>query len=227
MSKNEQKTRKNEQKLTKMIKTSKPILILFFVFAIISFILIGKNLTPNKIVLMGDSITESWSNYSSEFFSEHGFLINKGISGETTPQMLDRFEADVLSLNPEGVIILAGINDIAQNTGYISVSEIFDNIVFMANLAKKNSIRPVLCSVLPVNELTWRPEIKPTALVIELNQKIRKYCKESNILYIDYFSSMVGEKKELRPELTYDGVHPNKEGYIIMEGLLEAVLKKF
>jgi lysophospholipase L1-like esterase len=97
----------------------------------------------------------------------------------------------------------------------------------MANLAKKNSIRPVLCSVLPVNELTWRPEIKPTALVIELNQKIRKYCKESNILYIDYFSSMVGEKKELRPELTYDGVHPNKEGYIIMEGLLEAVLKKF
>jgi lysophospholipase L1-like esterase len=210
-----------------MIKTPKPILILFFIFAIISFILIGKNLTPNKIVLMGDSITESWSNYSPEFFSEHRFLINKGISGETTPQMLDRFEADVLSLKPEGVIILAGINDIAQNTGYISVSEIFDNIVFMANLAKKNSIRPVLCSVLPVNELIWRPEIKPAGLVIELNQKIKNYCKESNIVYLDYFFSMVGEKKELRSELTYDGVHPNKEGYIIMEGLLETVLKKF
>ena len=215
------------KKPTKMIKTPKPILILFFIFAIISFILIGKNLTPNKIVLMGDSITESWSNYSPEFFSEHGFLINKGISGETTPQMLDRFEADVLSLKPEGVIILAGINDIAQNTGYISVSEIFDNIVFMANLAKKNSIRPVLCSVLPVNELIWRPEIKPAGLVIELNQKIKNYCKESNIVYLDYFFSMVGEKKELRSELTYDGVHPNKEGYIIMEGLLETVLKKF
>ena len=210
-----------------MINNPKPILILFFIFAIISFMSIGKNLIPNKIVLMGNSITESWSNYSPEFFSEHGFLINKGISGETTPQMLDRFEADVLSLNPEGVIILAGINDIAQNTGYISVSEIFDNVVFMTNLAKKNNIRPVLCSVLPVNELTWRPEIKPAALVIELNQKIRKYCKENSIVYIDYFSSMVGEKKELRPELTYDGVHPNKEGYIIMEGLLEAVLKKF
>jgi len=215
------------KKLTKMIKTPKPILILFFIFAIISFILIGKNLTPNKIVLMGDSITESWSNYSPEFFSKHGFLINKGISGETTPQMLDRFEADVLSLNPEGVIILAGINDIAQNTGYISVSEIFDNVVFMTNLAKKNNIRPVLCSVLPANELTWRPEIKPAAIVIELNQKIKNYCKESNIVYLDYFSSMVGKKNELRSELTSDGVHPNKEGYIIMEGLLETVLKKF
>jgi lysophospholipase L1-like esterase len=210
-----------------MTKTSTPILILFFIFAIISVISIGKDLIPNKIVLMGDSITESWSNYSPEFFSEHGFLINKGISGETTPQMLDRFETDVLSLKPEGVIILAGINDIAQNTGYISVSEIFDNIVFMANLAKKNSIRPVLCSVLPVNELIWRPEIKPAGLVIELNQKIKNYCKESNIVYLDYFFSMVGEKKELRSELTYDGVHPNKEGYIIMEGLLETVLKKF
>ena len=219
---------KNGQKMNKkMIKTPKPILLLFFIFAIISFMSIGKDLIPNKIVLMGDSITESWSNYSPEFFSEHGFLINKGISGETTPQMLDRFEADVLSLNPEGVIILAGINDIAQNTGYISVSEIFDNVVFMTNLAKKNNIRPVLCSVLPANELTWRPEIKPAALVIELNQKIKNYCKESNIVYLDYFSSMVGEKKELRPELTYDGVHPNKEGYIIMEGLLETVLKKF
>ena len=88
---------------------------------------------------MGDSITESWSNYSPEFFSEHGFLINKGISGETTPQMLDRFEADVLSLKPEGVIILAGINDIAQNTGYISVSEIFDNIVLWLIWLKKTA----------------------------------------------------------------------------------------
>ena len=176
---------------------------------------------------MGDSITESWSSYSPGFFSNNSYLINKGISGETTSQMLDRFDSDVLSLKPEGVIILAGINDIAQNTGYISVSEIFYNVVFMANLAQKNHINPVLCSVLPANKLPWRPDIKPAELVIELNQKIKNYCKENNIVYLDYFSSMVGEKKELRPELTYDGVHPNKEGYIIMEELLETVLKKF
>ena len=182
---------------------------------------------PTKIVLMGDSITESWSSYSPDFFSNNSYLINKGISGETTSQMLDRFDADVLSLKPEGVIILAGINDIAQNTGYISVSEIFYNVVLMTNLAQKNNINPVLCSVLPANKLAWRPEIKPAELVVELNQKIKNYCKESNIVYLDYFSSMVGEKKELRPELTSDGVHPNKEGYIIMEELLETVLKKF
>ena len=186
-----------------------------------------QSVPATKIVLMGDSITESWSSYSPNFFSNNSYLINKGISGETTSQMLDRFDADVLSLKPEGVIILAGINDIAQNTGYISVSEIFYNVVFMANLAQKTHINPVLCSVLPANKLPWRPDIKPAELVIELNQKIKNYCKENNIVYLDYFSSMVGEKKELRPELTYDGVHPNKEGYIIMEELLETVLKKF
>jgi lysophospholipase L1-like esterase len=95
-------------------------------------------------------------------------------------------------------------------------------------LAQKNNINPVLCSVLPANKLPWRSEIKPAELVVELNQKIKNYCKESNIVYLDYFSSMVGEKKELRPELTYDGVHPNKEGYIIMERiLLETIQKKF
>ena len=186
-----------------------------------------QSVPTTKIVLMGDSITESWSSYSPDFFSNNSYLINKGISGETTSQMLDRFDADVLSLKPEGVIILAGINDIAQNTGYISVSEIFYNVVLMTNLAQKNNINPVLCSVLPANKLAWRPEIKPAELVVELNQKIKNYCKESNIVYLDYFSSMVGEKKELRPELTSDGVHPNKEGYIIMEELLETVLKKF
>ena len=186
-----------------------------------------QSVPATKIVLMGDSITESWSSYSPDFFSNNSYLINKGISGETTSQMLDRFDADVLSLKPEGVIILAGINDIAQNTGYISVSEIFYNVVLMTNLAQKNNINPVLCSVLPANKLAWRPEIKPAELVVELNQKIKNYCKESNIVYLDYFSSMVGEKKELRPELTSDGVHPNKEGYIIMEELLETVLKKF
>ena len=184
-------------------------------------------LLQQKLCLWGTLSLSRGAAIVQDFFSNNSYLINKGVSGETTSQMLDRFDSDVLSLKPESVIILAGINDIAQNTGYISVSEIFYNVVFMANLAQKTHINPVLCSVLPANKLPWRPDIKPAELVIELNQKIKNYCKENNIVYLDYFSSMVGEKKELRPELTYDGVHPNKEGYIIMEELLETVLKKF
>jgi len=202
-------------------------LITILIIGVIILVLFKFQSAPaTKIVLMGDSITESWSSYSPDFFSNNSYLINKGVSGETTPQMLNRFDADVLSLTPKAVIILAGINDIAQNTGYISVSEIFNNIVLMVNLAKNNNIKPVLCSVLPANELTWKPEIKPAELVIELNQKLSAYCKTNDLVYIDYFSSMVGKNKELRSELTYDGIHPNKEGYIIMERVvLDAVSK--
>ncbi len=181
---------------------------------------------PNKIVLMGDSITSSWSGYSPEFFLNNSYLINKGVSGETTPQMLNRFEADVLNLAPEAVIILAGINDIAQNTGYISVSETFANIINMAEIANSHDITPVLCSVLPAYKIAWRPEIMSADLVVELNDKLKNYCTENNTIYVDYFSSMVGEKKELRPELTYDGIHPDKNGYTIMEGVLLDLLKK-
>ena len=181
---------------------------------------------PNKIVLMGDSITSSWNGYSPEFFLNNPYLINKGVSGETTPQMLNRFEADVLNLAPEAVIILAGINDIAQNTGYISVSETFANIINMAEIANSHDITPVLCSVLPAYKIAWRPEIMSADLVVELNDKLKNYCTENNTIYVDYFSSMVGEKKELRPELTYDGIHPDKNGYTIMEGVLLDLLKK-
>ena len=180
-----------------------------------------------KIVLIGDSITESWKGYSPEFFAENPYLINKGVGGETTPQILDRFNSDVVSLEPEFVIILAGINDIAQNTGYISVSETFANIVSMVEIANSHNISPILCSVLPASKIVWKPEIKSADLVIELNEKLKKHCIENNMVYVDYFSSMVGEKKELRSDLTYDGVHPDKKGYLIMEKiLLETIQKK-
>ena len=180
-----------------------------------------------KIVLIGDSITESWKGYSPEFFAENPYLINKGVSGETTPQILERFNDDVISLSPEAVIILAGINDIAQNTGYISVSEIFANIINMVEISHSNNIAPILCSVLPASKIAWRPDIKSADLVIELNEKLKGYCIENNMVYVDYFSSMVGEKKELRSDLTYDGVHPDKKGYLIMEKiLLETIQKK-
>ena len=236
MIKNGQKWSKNDQKRQKMIKNQNPltttlggvIIILIVLFCLIVMMPKTQTADPQKIVLMGDSITSSWTGYSPEFFSNNSYLINKGVSGETTPEMLNRFDADVLSLAPEAVIILAGINDIAQNTGYISISETFNNIALMVDLAKKNNIKPVLCSVLPANELTWRPEIKPAELVIELNQKLSAYCEKNNLVYIDYFSSMVGGSKELRSELTYDGIHPDKKGYIIMEQiLLETISKIF
>jgi len=204
--------------------------ITIFIVLFSLIVMMPKSSTSNtkKIVLIGDSITESWKGYSPEFFAENPHLINKGVSGETTPQILDRFNSDVVSFEPELVIILAGINDIAQNTGYISVSEIFANIINMVEVANSHNITPVLCSVLPANKIAWKPEIKSADLVVELNDKLKGYCTENNIAYVDYFSSMVGEKKELRSDLTYDGVHPDKKGYLIMEKiLLETIQKNF
>ena len=225
MAKNEQKMRKKLFSQTTTIGGAITIFIVLFSL----IVMMPKSSTSNmkKIVLIGDSITESWKGYSPEFFAENPYLINKGVGGETTPQILDRFNSDVVSLEPEFVIILAGINDIAQNTGYISVSETFTNIVSMVEIANSHNISPILCSVLPASKIVWKPEIKSADLVIELNEKLKKYCIENNTVYIDYFSSMVGEKKELRSDLTYDGVHPDKKGYLIMEKiLLETIQKK-
>ena len=225
MAKNEQKMRKKLFSQTTTIGGAITIFIVLFSL----IVMMPKSSTSNmkKIVLIGDSITESWKGYSPEFFAENPYLINKGVGGETTPQILDRFNSDVVSLEPEFVIILAGINDIAQNTGYISVSETFANIVSMAEIANSHNISPILCSVLPASKIVWKPEIKSADLVIELNEKLKKHCIENNMVYVDYFSSMVGEKKELRSDLTYDGVHPDKKGYLIMEKiLLETIQKK-
>ena len=216
--------KKNQSSQTTTIGGAITIFIVLFSL----IVMMPKSSAPNmkKIVLIGDSITESWKGYSPEFFADNPYLINKGVGGETTPQILHRFNADVVSFEPGFVIILAGINDIAQNTGYISVSETFANIVNMVEIAKAHNISPILCSVLPASKIVWKPEIKSADLVIELNNKLKMYCEENNVVYVDYFSSMVGEKKELRAELTYDGVHPDKNGYAIMEGILLDVLKK-
>ncbi len=204
------------------------VIILIVLFCLIVVMPKAQAVDPKTVILIGDSITESWKGYSPGFFAENPYLINKGVGSETTSQILDRFNKDVVSLGPEFVIILAGINDIAQNTGYISVSETFANIINMAETANSHNITPVLCSVLPAYNIAWRPEIKSADLVIELNDRLKNYCIENNTVYLDYFSSMVGEKKELRSELTYDGVHPDKEGYIVMERvLLETIQKIF
>jgi len=188
--------------------------------------MLPKPHNSKKVVLMGDSITQSWASFNPEFFANNSFLINKGISGETTPEMLARFDDDVIAIEPDVVMILAGINDIAQNTGYRSVPDIFKNIVEMVSLAKAAKITPVICSVLPTNVLPWREEVSPADLVIELNLMLKGFCTDNNIIYVDYFSEMVGLEKELRKELTYDGVHPDKNGYVVMEKILLAVVNK-
>ncbi len=173
----------------------------------------------NRVVFMGNSITEAWENIHPAFFELNHF-VNRGISGQTTPQMLLRFRQDVIDLHPELVVILAGINDIAENTGPITLDEILKNIISMTELARANQIKVVLCSVLPANRFQWRPSIKPADKVIELNKKISDYADKSNLIYVNYYSEMVDDQKGLRKEFGEDGVHPNAKGYDLMEAIL-------
>ena len=135
---------------------------------------------PVEVVFMGNSITDNWIGADPDFFARNGF-VDRGISGQTTAEMLARFRRDVIDLNPKAVVILAGINDIAQNNGAIKLENVFGNIVSMCELAKFNGIRVVLCSVLPCDRFSWRPEIKPAAAVAELNTMLRQYAAEHKI----------------------------------------------
>jgi len=185
--------------------------------------LMVPNSTEKRIIFMGNSITEGWLNIHSEFFSGKPY-VNRGISGQTTPQMLLRFRQDVIDLKPSAVVILAGINDIAGNTGPSTIDMIFDNIISMVELAKANSIKVLICSVLPANDFPWRPGMEPAEKVMALNSKLQNYATKNNLVYVDYFSVMVDEYNGLKEELGSDGVHPNKEGYLIMEPILEKAL---
>ena len=177
----------------------------------------------NRIVFMGNSITEGWNSLDSAFFSGRSY-IDRGISGQTTPQMLVRFREDVIDLKPKAVVILAGINDIAGNTGPTTLEVIFKNIVSMAELAKANKIKVVLCSVLPAYDFPWRPGLQPAEKVISLNAMLKGYAGKNRIVYADYFSVMVDERKGLKKELTDDGVHPTLAGYKIMEPIAEKAI---
>lgn len=181
----------------------------------------NKSVMPakNSVVFMGDSITEFWKTTSPDFFTSNPF-IDRGISGQTTPQMLIRFNQDVIQLKPSTVVILAGINDIAENTGPITLEAIFDNIESMAELAKTNRIKVVLCSVLPSNHFYWNPKIEPADKVIALNKMIQDYAKKNKIPFVDYYSAMVDDKKGLQKKYGEDGVHPNVTGYKKMESIL-------
>jgi lysophospholipase L1-like esterase len=177
----------------------------------------------NRVVFMGNSITEGWIKKDPDFFANKSY-INRGISGQTTPQMLLRFQADVIALKPKVVVILAGINDIAGNTGPSTLEMIEDNISSMSVLAKSAGIKVVLSSVLPAYDFPWRPGLSPAEKVVALNKWIKNYAAKNGHIYLDYYSPMVDDRKGLKAEYTTDGVHPTEKGYKIMEPLVEKAI---
>jgi acetyl esterase/lipase/lysophospholipase L1-like esterase len=180
---------------------------------------------PNekRVVFLGNSITDGWIRSDSTFFAGKPYY-DRGISGQTTPQMLVRFREDVINLKPAVVVILAGINDIAENTGPSKLEDVFGNIVSMTQLAKTEHIKVVISSVLPANRLSWRPSIVPTEKVIQLNRMLKDYADKNGIVYLDYYSAMVDSEKGLPKNLSFDGVHPTLAGYRIMEPLAEKAI---
>ena len=179
----------------------------------------------NRIVFMGNSITIGWLNKNPEFFEGKPY-VNRGISGQTTPQMLVRFRADVVNLNPKAVVILAGINDIAGNTGPTTLYEIADNIRSMAEIADANGIKVVLCSVLPAFDFPWSPGLNPAENVVALNKMIKEIARKNNHTYVDYFPALADDRNGLIEAYTHDGVHPNKAGYQVMATVIDKVLSK-
>ncbi len=176
-----------------------------------------------RVVYMGDSITDFWINNDSTFFAGKPYF-DRGISGQTTGQMLLRFREDVINLKPKVVVILAGINDIAENNGPSKMEDVFGNIVSMAELAKANHIKVVLSSVTPAFAFPWRKSIDPVPKVKALNEMLKAYADKNSITYLDYFTAMADARKGLPANLSKDGVHPTLEGYKMMEPLAEKAI---
>jgi lysophospholipase L1-like esterase len=179
----------------------------------------------DRVIFMGNSITDFWINTMPEFFAGKSY-IDRGIGGQTTPQMLIRFRQDVINLKPKVVVILAGINDINGNTGPSTLEMIEDNFKSMVEIAQANNIHVVLSTVLPCDSIYVRPDLHPAERVVQLNVWIKKYSSDKGCGYIDYFSSLTDKKNGLKKEYTNDGIHPNKAGYLIMAPLADAAIKK-
>ena len=179
-----------------------------------------------RVVFMGDSITDIWGRGRGTFFPGQPY-VNRGISGQTTPQMLIRFRPDVIALKPKVVLILAGTNDLAGNTGPETLDEIEGNLISMAELAKVNDIRVVLASVTPVCDyIQPQTEKRPPAKIIAINDWMKDYAAKNGIVYLDYYSALLDEHQMLKQELTVDGLHPNAAGYDVMGPLASAAIAK-
>lgn len=185
----------------------------------------NKEVKNPKVVFMGNSITDGWPDADPEFFTKNNY-VGRGISGQVSAQMLMRFRPDVINLKPKAVVILAGTNDIALNDYAVSPEKTLGNIISMVELAQANNIKVILCSTMPANSFSWRPEVKPAETIRELNRKVKAYAKANKIVYVDYHSAMCDQEGGLPKTYSEDGVHPNLEGYKVMEKLVQKAIRK-
>ncbi|RFZ93040.1 acylhydrolase [Mucilaginibacter conchicola] len=179
-----------------------------------------------RVVFLGSSIFEFWKQKVPQYFAEHKGYLDRGISGQISPQLLVRFRQDVVALKAKAVIILAGSNDIAGTTGHVTTARIMDNIKSMVQLAKANNIKVILCEYLPVYEYPWRKGFAAADRIIELNKAIKAYATEQNLTILDYFSPLADERNGQKAELTTDGVHPNVAGYAVMAKVTDEAIAK-
>ena len=180
--------------------------------------------SEKRVVFLGDSITDGWGRSPTTVFFQGKPYVNRGISGQTTPQMLVRFQQDVVHLHPAVVVILAGTNDVAGNTGPATEQMIEDNFTSMAEIAKQNGIKVVLASITPAYEYPWKPEVKPVERIRALNKWLQDFCSRNGFVYLDYYSSMADAKGAMLPGLSSDGVHPTAKGYAVMAPLAERAI---
>jgi lysophospholipase L1-like esterase len=178
----------------------------------------------NRVVFMGDSITEGWAGANPKFFAGTD-NIDRGISGQTTSQMLVRFRQDVIGLKPAVVVILGGTNDIAENGGITTLRAIEDNLQSMVELAQVHKIRVVLASVLPTLDYPWRRGLTPAPKIAAFNRWMVEFCRQHHLVYLDYYSALATPDGAMKPGLSIDGVHPTLAGYSIMEPLAEAAIR--
>lgn len=185
-------------------------------------VLAAQPVPADRIVFMGDSITQLWGLAEPADFGPA--RVNRGISGQTTPQMLLRFSQDVLSLKPAAVHILAGINDVAGNTGPTTLEDVQNNIMSMVELAKAHGVTVILATPLPADKFTWAPQMKPAPTVIAYANWVRQYAAEQDLVLADYYPVLATQTGGLKPDLGPDGVHPNKAGYALMKPILESAI---
>jgi lysophospholipase L1-like esterase len=180
-----------------------------------------------RVVFYGDSITDGWGRRpnTGEFFPGKPY-VNRGISGQTTPQMVVRFRQDVINLHPAAVVILAGTNDVAGNTGPMTPEMTEDNFRSMVDLAKANGIRVILASITPAADYPWRKGLAPAPKIKALNDWLKGYCVMHSVTYLDYYSALVDENGGMKEGTSFDGVHPNAKGYAIMGPLAQAAIDK-
>lgn len=178
-----------------------------------------------RVVFLGSSIFEFWKTRMPEYFETHKNYIDRGISGQLSPQLLIRFRQDVINLKPKAVIILAGSNDLAGSTGHVTIESIMNNIRSMVELAQSNNIKPILCAYLPVYEYPWRKGYPAAENIMALNKVIKAYATQKKLVLLDYFTPLKDEKNGQKAELTTDGVHPNRKGYEVMARVTDEAIK--